>query len=198
MKVKHASVPPNLEPRATPPAALPRVLRPRRAAPADAVRPTRAEINLGHLRHNLQVVQANGRRPRTSAACSRPTATATARRPWPARSSARGSKASAWRCSRKPSSFATRASALPFSSWVATTVGAWGEVLARDVMPVIYDVSQAEGIAREVRLARRAAPVGVALQGRHRHGAPRRAHGRARRGPRAHPRRSPRSASTGS
>lgn len=34
-----------------------RVQKPRRAAPADAVRPTRAEINLGHLRHNLRVVQ---------------------------------------------------------------------------------------------------------------------------------------------
>ena len=36
---------------------LPRVQRPRRATPADAVRPTRAEINLGHLRHNLRIVR---------------------------------------------------------------------------------------------------------------------------------------------
>ncbi len=36
---------------------LVRVLRPRRAAPADAVRPTRAEVNLEALRHNLRVVQ---------------------------------------------------------------------------------------------------------------------------------------------
>src|SRR5947209_8708471 len=34
----------------------PRVLKPRRAAPADAVRPTRAEVNLEALRHNLRVV----------------------------------------------------------------------------------------------------------------------------------------------
>src|SRR5512139_3911419 len=34
-----------------------RVAKPRRAAPADAVRPTRAEINLGHLRHNLRVIE---------------------------------------------------------------------------------------------------------------------------------------------
>jgi alanine racemase len=33
------------------------VLRPRRAAPADAVRPTRAEINLAHLRHNLRALE---------------------------------------------------------------------------------------------------------------------------------------------
>jgi alanine racemase len=34
-----------------------RVSRPRRAAPADAVRPTRAEINLANLRHNLRVLE---------------------------------------------------------------------------------------------------------------------------------------------
>jgi alanine racemase len=34
-----------------------RVLRPRRAAPNDAVRPTRAEVNLAHLRHNLRVIE---------------------------------------------------------------------------------------------------------------------------------------------
>ena len=33
------------------------MLRPRRAAPADAVRPTRAEVNLAHLRHNLRVLE---------------------------------------------------------------------------------------------------------------------------------------------
>ncbi|MEY4547699.1 MAG: hypothetical protein RL685_3894 [Pseudomonadota bacterium] len=38
----------------TPPmTSAPRVLTPRRAAPADSVRPTRAEISLSHLRHNL-------------------------------------------------------------------------------------------------------------------------------------------------
>ena len=36
---------------------LPRVLRPQRAVPSDAVRPTRAEVNLAHLRHNLRFVQ---------------------------------------------------------------------------------------------------------------------------------------------
>jgi alanine racemase len=42
---------------------LPRILRPQRALPADAVRPTRAEVNLANLRHNLRVVEraANGR-----------------------------------------------------------------------------------------------------------------------------------------
>jgi len=43
-----------------------RVLRPRRAAPADAVRPTRAEVNLAHLRHNLRVLEARLRAPTDS------------------------------------------------------------------------------------------------------------------------------------
>src|ERR1700744_4434326 len=34
-----------------------RVLRPRRAAPSDAVRPTRAEVNLAALRHNLRITK---------------------------------------------------------------------------------------------------------------------------------------------
>jgi len=34
----------------------PRVLTPRRAAPADSVRPTRAEVSLTHVRHNLQAL----------------------------------------------------------------------------------------------------------------------------------------------
>src|SRR6186997_3661179 len=43
---------------------LPRILRPQRALPADAVRPTRAEVNLANLRHNLRVVQRlSGGRP---------------------------------------------------------------------------------------------------------------------------------------
>lgn len=39
------------------PASEPRVLRPRRAAPADIVRPTRAEVDLAALRTNLRVVK---------------------------------------------------------------------------------------------------------------------------------------------
>ncbi len=36
-----------------------RVLRPKRAAPADAVRPTRAEVNLAALRANLRTVRGS-------------------------------------------------------------------------------------------------------------------------------------------
>lgn len=34
-----------------------RVAKPRRACPAESVRPTRAEVNLAHLRHNLRVLE---------------------------------------------------------------------------------------------------------------------------------------------
>lgn len=36
-----------------------RVMRPRRAAPADALRPTRAEINLANLRHNYRALEGH-------------------------------------------------------------------------------------------------------------------------------------------
>ncbi len=39
------------------PSSAPRVLTPRRAEPADSMRPTRAEISLGHLRHNLSYLR---------------------------------------------------------------------------------------------------------------------------------------------
>jgi alanine racemase len=56
-RVSSAPVAPPDDLRSLEPEAAIRVLRPRRAAPADAVRPTRAEVNLAHLRHNLRVLQ---------------------------------------------------------------------------------------------------------------------------------------------
>lgn len=51
------SLPASREQRPTPVTALPRILRPQRAAPSDAIRPTRAEVSLANLRHNLHCVQ---------------------------------------------------------------------------------------------------------------------------------------------
>ena len=45
------------EQRPAPVTALPRILRPQRAAPSDAIRPTRAEVSLANLRHNLHCLQ---------------------------------------------------------------------------------------------------------------------------------------------
>jgi alanine racemase len=161
MKVKHASVSPSLEPGATPPAALPRVLRPRRAAPADAVRPTRAEINLGYLRHNLKTVKR---------------AAETARVFGVLKADAYGHGAPAVARTLERSGIDGFCVALLEEAVELREAGihvpilvmggyygqAWGEVIARGITPVIYDVAQAEGIAREVRLASsKAKPIGV-------------------------------------
>ncbi|HSN98655.1 MAG TPA: alanine racemase, partial [Candidatus Nanopelagicales bacterium] len=53
----HASADPAHHASAFDGSAAVRVLQPRRAAPADAVRPTRAEVNLANLRHNLRVLE---------------------------------------------------------------------------------------------------------------------------------------------
>lgn len=49
-----------------------RVMRPRRAAPADALRPTRAEVNLANLRHNYRALEAYLTRSAANAGLSRP------------------------------------------------------------------------------------------------------------------------------
>jgi alanine racemase len=136
-------------------------LRPRRAAPADAVRPTRAEINLGHLRHNLKVVKR---------------AAETAHVYGVLKADAYGHGAPAVARTLERSGIDGFCVALLEEAVELREAGirvpilvmggyygqAWGEVLARGITPVIYDVAQAEGIAREVRLASsKAAPVGV-------------------------------------
>jgi len=146
----------------TAPTALPRVLRPRRAAPADAVRPTRAEINLGHLRHNLKMVKRAAGRSRVFGVL---------------KADAYGHGAPAVARTLERSGIDGFCVALLEEAVELREAGigapilvmggyngqAWGEVLARRVTPVIYDLAQAEGLAREVRLApsRAAAPASV-------------------------------------
>jgi alanine racemase len=149
-------------PKMAPPTALPRVLRPRRAAPADAVRPTRAEINLGHLRHNLKTVKRAAGRSLVFGVL---------------KADAYGHGAPAVARTLERSGIDGFCVALLEEAVELREAGigapilvmggyngqAWGEVLARRVTPVVYDVAQAEGLAREVRLAqaRGAAPVSV-------------------------------------
>jgi alanine racemase len=161
MNVKLASAAPASTSPTIPPTALPRVLRPRRAAPADAVRPTRAEINLGHLRHNLKTVKK---------------AAGTARVYGVLKADAYGHGASAVARTLERSGIDGFCVALLEEAIELREAGirvpilvmggyygqAWGEVLARGITPVIYDVAQAEGIAREVRLASQGTePAGV-------------------------------------
>jgi alanine racemase len=138
---------------------LPRVLRPQRAVPADAVRPTRAEVNLANLRHNLRVVQR--------LSCGRPV--------WAvlkADGYGHGSKAVARTLERAGASgmcvalleegIELRDAGIKIP--ILVTGGyygrAWGEVLRHDLTPVLHDPGQVELLAEEVRYSS-AEPVRV-------------------------------------
>ena len=146
-------------PLATP---LPRVLRPRRATPADAVRPTRAEVNLAALRHNLRVVQR----------------AALGARVWGVlKADAYGHGAPAVARTLERAGIDGMCVALLEEAIELRDAGirvpllvmggyygqAWGEILARDLVPVVYDVGQIEALAREVRFAS-SEPVGLHLK----------------------------------
>jgi len=147
------------------PASVPRVLRPRRAAPADAVRPTRAEINLGHLRHNLRVVQRAAQGSKVYGVLKADAyghgAPAVARTL--ERAGIDGFCVALLEEAAELRDAGIRAPILVMGGYFGN---AWGEVLARDVTPVIYDRGQAEGIAREIRLSGALAspPVSVHLK----------------------------------
>jgi len=132
---------------------LPRVLRPQRAVPADAVRPTRAEVNLANLRHNLRVVQR--------LAAGRPV--------WAvlkADGYGHGSKAVARTLERAGASgmcvalleegIELRDAGIKIP--ILVTGGyygrAWGELLRHDLTPVLHDPGQVEALADEVRYSR--------------------------------------------
>ncbi len=149
-------------PKGIPATAQPRVLRPRRAAPADAVRPTRAEINLGHLRHNLKVVKRAAGRAKVFGVLKAdgyghgaPAVARTLERA--------GIDGFCLALLEEAVELREAGIGVPLLVMGGYYGQAWGEVLARGITPVIYDVAQAEGIAREVRLAseRRSGPVGV-------------------------------------
>jgi alanine racemase len=142
-------------------ATVPRVLRPRRAAPADAVRPTRAEINLGHLRHNLNVVRKAAGESRVFGVLK-------------ADGYGHGAPAVARTLERAgidgfcvalvEEAVELREAGIrtPILVMGGAYYGqAWGEVLERDITPVIFDPSHAEHLAREVRMRGRAEPAAV-------------------------------------
>jgi alanine racemase len=142
-------------------ASLPRVLRPRRAAPADAVRPTRAEINLGHLRHNLKTV-------RKAAGPSRVFGVLKADgyghgAPAVARTLERaGIDGFCVALVEEAVELREAGIGAPLLVMGGAYYGqAWAEVLERRLTPVIFDVSQAEQLAREVRLREHAQPAPV-------------------------------------
>jgi alanine racemase len=138
---------------------LPRVLRPQRAVPADAVRPTRAEVNLAHLRHNLRVVQRlSGGRPVWAVL--------------KADGYGHGAKAVARTLERAGASgmcvalleegieLRDAGIKLPILVTGGYYGRAWGELLRHELTPVLHDPGQVEALADEVRYSR-AEPIAV-------------------------------------
>jgi alanine racemase len=137
-----------------------RVLKPRRAAPADAVRPTRAEVNLAALRHNLRVVVRHAKEASGSRAPAHV---------WPVlkadgyghgapavartleRAGAEGFCVALLEEAIELRDAGIRAPILVMGGFNASSRGACEEIAARDVVPVVYDVSQIEGLARAAR-----------------------------------------------
>lgn len=127
-----------------------RILKPRRAAPADAVRPTRAEVNLAALRHNLRVVVKH----------------AGAAKVWPvlkADGYGHGAPAVARTLERAGAQgfcVALLEEAVELrDAGIRTPIlvmggyygGAYEEIVERGVIPVVYDVAHLEGLARAAR-----------------------------------------------
>src|SRR3954462_15285236 len=156
MKVKLASALPETAPQD----GDQRVLRPRRAAPADAVRPTRAEINLGHLRHNLKTIKRAANDARVFGVLKADAYGHGA--PAVARTLERtGIDGFCVALLEEAVELREAGIRIPILVMGGYYGQAWGEVLARGITPVIYDVAQAEGIAREVRLSSAEMPVSV-------------------------------------
>ena len=154
-------------PPSSPEASPSRVAKPRRAAPADAVRPTRAEINLAALRHNLRVVQRHVSGARVWAVLK-------------ADGYGHGAPAVARTLERAGAdgfcvALLEEAVELREAGIVAPILvmggyyaGAHDELVARGLTPVVYDMAQVEGFARLVRSGTRAdgatGPVDVHLK----------------------------------
>jgi alanine racemase len=140
-----------------------RVLRPRRAAPADAVRPTRAEINLAALRHNLRVVQRHAGDSRVWAVLKADGyghgAPAVARTL--ERAGADGFCVALLEEGIELREAGIRAPILVMGGYYG---GAQAEVLARELVPVVYDLAQVEAFARLARMGAVDAPIDVHLK----------------------------------
>lgn len=142
---------------------VPRVLRPRRAAPADAVRPTRAEVNLEALRHNLRVVRRHAGGARVWAVLK-------------ADAYGHGAPAVARTLERAHVdgfcvALVEEAVELREAGIVAPILimgghyaGAHEEVVARGLTPVVHDLEQVRAFARLVRSGLCEGPIDVHLK----------------------------------
>lgn len=142
---------------------VPRVLRPRRAAPADAVRPTRADINLAALRHNLRVVKKRARGARVLAVLK-------------ADAYGHGAPAVARTLERaRVDGFcvalleeAVELREAGIAAPIVVMGGHYGnahdEVVARGLIPVVHDLGQVAAFARLVRAGEVPGPIDAHLK----------------------------------
>ena len=131
---------------------LPRVLRPQRAVPADAVRPTRAEVNLAHLRYNLRHIQRAAGGAAVWAVLK-------------ADGYGHGAKAVARTLERAGANgicvalleegieLRQAGIQVPILIMGGHYGRAWGELLRHDLTPVVHDPAQLESLADEVKFA---------------------------------------------
>ncbi len=150
-------------PDSKPPASEPRVLRPRRAAPADIVRQTRAEVFLDALRHNLRVVQKHAGASKVWGVLKADGyghgAPAVARTL--ERSGIDGFCVALLEEGIELREAGIRTPILVMGGYYGT---AHAEVLARKLVPVVYDIGQVEAFARVVRAGDVPGPVDVHLK----------------------------------
>jgi alanine racemase len=154
-----------LHPSSVPPApqSEPRVLRPRRAAPADAVRPTRAEVNLQALRHNLHVARKHAGTSAVWAVLKADAyghgAPAVARTL--ERAGADGFCVALLEEAIELRDAGIRAPILVMGGYYG---GAYAELIARRLTPVVYDRGQIEGLARLVSSGQVEGPLSIHLK----------------------------------
>lgn len=139
-----------------------RVMRPRRAAPADAVRPTRAEVNLEALRHNLRVVRRHAEGAGVWAVLKAdgyghgaPAVARTLERA--------GADGFCVALLEEAVELREAGIAAPILVMGGYYGAAHHEILARGLVPVVYDLGQVEGFARLVRAGDVPGPVRVHL-----------------------------------
>jgi len=140
-----------------------RVLRPRRAMPADAVRPTRAEVNLAALRHNLHVVRKHAGSSKVWAVLKADAyghgAPAVARTL--ERAGADGFCVALLEEGVELREAGITAPILVMGGYYGA---AYAELLARKLTPVVYDLGQVEGFARLARSSDTGSAVSVHLK----------------------------------
>ena len=140
-----------------------RVLRPKRAAPADAVRPTRAEVNLGALRANLRTLRSHAEGAAVWAVLKADGyghgAPAVARTL--ERAGVNGFCVALFEEGVELRDAGIRAPILVMGGYYG---GVHQEMALRGLVPVVYDLAQVEGFARLVRSGVIDGPVRVHLK----------------------------------